>query len=159
MMTIHLDRRHRGLRHCRGGDGGAGLHLVRAWARWPRCWRLELGAALWLQIVGLPGRSPFAALVATRPLAHKMLDKTIVPTNADRVLHHTGQGHRDHRQRKHHRRRVHRRQDMDRPQRGRQRDRPEGYHGHASSAWRASSSSSERKKAEETVICKLSHPF
>ena len=30
-----------------------------------------------------------AALIATRPLAHKMLDKTIVPTNADRVLHHT----------------------------------------------------------------------
>ena len=30
-----------------------------------------------------------AALISTRPLAHKMLDKTIVPTNADRVLHHT----------------------------------------------------------------------
>ena len=28
------------------------------------------------------------ALIATRPLARKMLDKTIVPTNADRVLHH-----------------------------------------------------------------------
>ena len=28
------------------------------------------------------------ALIATRPLARKMLDKAIVPTNADRVLHH-----------------------------------------------------------------------
>ena len=28
------------------------------------------------------------ALIATRPLARKMLDKTIIPTNADRVLHH-----------------------------------------------------------------------
>ena len=28
------------------------------------------------------------ALIATRPLVRKMLDKTIVPTNADRVLHH-----------------------------------------------------------------------
>ena len=43
---------------------------------------------LWLQIVVFLAVS-IAALVATRPLAHKMLDKTIVPTNADRVLHHT----------------------------------------------------------------------
>ena len=49
---------------------------------------LELGAVLWLQIVVFLAVS-IAALVATRPLAHKMLDKTIVPTNADRVLHHT----------------------------------------------------------------------
>ena len=48
---------------------------------------LELGAVLWLQIVVFLAVS-IAALVATRPLAHKMLDKTIVPTNADRVLHH-----------------------------------------------------------------------
>ena len=43
---------------------------------------------LWLQIVVFLAVS-IAALIATRPLAHKMLDKTIVPTNADRVLHHT----------------------------------------------------------------------
>ena len=49
---------------------------------------LELGAVLWLQIVVFLAVS-IAALIATRPLAHKMLDKTIVPTNADRVLHHT----------------------------------------------------------------------
>lgn len=49
---------------------------------------LELGAVLWLQIVVFLTVS-IAALIATRPLAHKMLDKTIVPTNADRVLHHT----------------------------------------------------------------------
>ncbi len=49
---------------------------------------LELGAALWLQIVVFLAVS-IAALVATRPLARKMLEKTIVPTNADRVLHHT----------------------------------------------------------------------
>ena len=48
---------------------------------------VQLGAALWLQIVIFLAVS-IAALVATRPLAHKMLDKTIVPTNADRVLHH-----------------------------------------------------------------------
>ena len=46
---------------------------------------LELGAVLWLQIVVFLAVS-IAALIATRPLAHKMLDKTIVPTNADRVL-------------------------------------------------------------------------
>ena len=45
-------------------------------------------AVLWLQIVVFLAVS-IAALIATRPLAHKMLDKTIVPTNADRVLHHT----------------------------------------------------------------------
>ena len=48
---------------------------------------VQLGAALWLQIVIFLAVS-IAALAATRPLAHKMLDKTIVPTNADRVLHH-----------------------------------------------------------------------
>ena len=48
---------------------------------------VQLNAALWLQIVVFLAVS-IAALVATRPLAHKMLDKTIVPTNADRVLHH-----------------------------------------------------------------------
>lgn len=49
---------------------------------------VQLGAALWLQIVVFLAVS-IASLIATRPLAHKMLDKTIVPTNADRVLHHT----------------------------------------------------------------------
>lgn len=48
---------------------------------------VQLDAALWLQIVVFLAVS-IAALVATRPLARKMLDKTIVPTNADRVLHH-----------------------------------------------------------------------
>lgn len=48
----------------------------------------ELGATLWLQFVVFLAVS-IAALIATRPLARKMLDKTIVPTNADRVLHHT----------------------------------------------------------------------
>ncbi|MBR7147183.1 MAG: NfeD family protein [Oscillospiraceae bacterium] len=46
----------------------------------------ELGAALWLQIVVFLAVS-VAALIATRPLAAKMLSKTIVATNADRVLH------------------------------------------------------------------------
>lgn len=45
----------------------------------------ELGAALWLQVVVFLAVS-IAALIATRPLAKKMLDKTVVPTNADRVL-------------------------------------------------------------------------
>ena len=40
---------------------------------------------LWLQIVVFLAVS-IAALIATRPLAHKMLDKAIGPTNADRVL-------------------------------------------------------------------------
>lgn len=48
---------------------------------------VQFGAALWLQIVLFLAVS-IAALIATRPLARKMLDKTIVPTNADRVLHH-----------------------------------------------------------------------
>lgn len=38
-------------------------------------------------IRGFPDRI-HSALIATRPLARKMLDKTIVPTNADRVLRH-----------------------------------------------------------------------
>ena len=46
------------------------------------------GAALWLQFATFLVVS-ILALTATRPLARKMLDKTIVPTNADRVLHHT----------------------------------------------------------------------
>ena len=46
----------------------------------------ELGAALWLQFAVFLVVS-ILALIATRPLARKMLDKTIVPTNADRVLH------------------------------------------------------------------------
>ena len=29
------------------------------------------------------------ALIATRPIARKMLDKTVIPTNADRVLRHS----------------------------------------------------------------------
>ena len=48
---------------------------------------VQLNAALWVQIVVFLAVS-IAALIATRPLAHKMLDTTIVPTNADRVLHH-----------------------------------------------------------------------
>ena len=47
----------------------------------------ELGAALWLQFAVFLIVS-ILALIATRPLARKMLDKAIVPTNADRVLHH-----------------------------------------------------------------------
>ena len=46
-----------------------------------------LDAALWLQFAVFLIVS-ILALIATRPLARKMLDKTIVPTNADRVLHH-----------------------------------------------------------------------
>lgn len=49
---------------------------------------VQLDAPLWLQIVIFLAVS-IAALVATRPIARKMLDKTIVPTNADRVLRHT----------------------------------------------------------------------
>lgn len=48
----------------------------------------ELGGTLWLQFVVFLAVS-IAALIATRPIARKMLDKTIVPTNADRVLHRT----------------------------------------------------------------------
>lgn len=47
----------------------------------------ELGGALWLQFAVFLAVS-ILALIATRPLARKMLDKTIIPTNADRVLHH-----------------------------------------------------------------------
>ena len=48
----------------------------------------ELGGALWLQFVLFFAVSVFA-LIATRPLARKALDKTITPTNADRVLRHS----------------------------------------------------------------------
>ena len=47
----------------------------------------ELGASLLIQFAVFLVVS-ILALIATRPLAKKMLDKTIVPTNADRVLHH-----------------------------------------------------------------------
>lgn len=47
----------------------------------------QLNAALWVQIVVFLAVS-IAALIATRPLARKMMAKTIVPTNADRVLRH-----------------------------------------------------------------------
>ena len=43
---------------------------------------------LWLQFVLFLAVS-IVLLAATRPLAKKMLDKSITPTNADRVLHHT----------------------------------------------------------------------
>ncbi len=46
----------------------------------------ELGASLLIQFAVFLVVS-ILALIATRPLAKKMLDKTIVPTNADRVLH------------------------------------------------------------------------
>ena len=48
----------------------------------------ELGGSLWLQFVLFLIVS-IAALVATRPLARRMLDHAITPTNADRVLAHT----------------------------------------------------------------------
>lgn len=48
---------------------------------------VQVDAPLWLQIVVFLAVS-IAALIATRPLARRMLDKTIVPTNADRVLRH-----------------------------------------------------------------------
>ena len=48
----------------------------------------ELGAALWLQFVLFLVVS-IVALIATRPIARKMLDKTVIPTNADRVLRHS----------------------------------------------------------------------
>ena len=66
--------------------GGSGGNMTFVWI--VALLALELGAVLWLQIVVFLAVS-IAALIATRPLAHKMLDKTIVPTNADRVLHHT----------------------------------------------------------------------
>lgn len=59
--------------------GGAAVGLITA----------ELGGTLWLQIVLFLAVS-VVLLVATRPLARRMLDKSIVPTNADRVLRHTG---------------------------------------------------------------------
>ena len=43
------------------------------------------GGAVWLQVV-LFFVVSIAALVATRPLVRKMMDKSIVPTNADAVL-------------------------------------------------------------------------
>ena len=43
------------------------------------------GGAVWLQVV-LFFVVSIAALVATRPLVHKMMGKNIVPTNADAVL-------------------------------------------------------------------------
>lgn len=46
---------------------------------------VQVDAPLWLQIVAFLAVS-IAALIATRPIARRMLDKTIVPTNADRVL-------------------------------------------------------------------------
>ena len=58
--------------------GGAGAALIAA----------VFGGALWLQFVLFLGVS-VALLAATRPLARRMLDKTITPTNADRVLRHT----------------------------------------------------------------------
>lgn len=48
----------------------------------------ELGGTPWLQIVLFLVVS-IAALIATRPLSRKMLDKRITPTNADRVLRRT----------------------------------------------------------------------
>ncbi len=46
------------------------------------------GGSLWLQFVLFLAVS-VALLAVTRPIARKMLDKTITPTNADRVLRHT----------------------------------------------------------------------
>ncbi len=46
------------------------------------------GAALWVQFLLFLAVS-IALLIATRPIARRMLDKTITPTNADRVLNHT----------------------------------------------------------------------
>lgn len=65
--------------------------LVSIWfvaARWPRCSHWSSARCSGCRSSSFWAVS-IAALVATRPLAHKMLDKTIVPTNADRVLHHT----------------------------------------------------------------------
>ena len=55
--------------------GGAGAALIAA----------IFGAPLWLQFVLFLAVSA-ALLAATRPLARRMLEKTITPTNADRVL-------------------------------------------------------------------------
>ena len=46
----------------------------------------SLGAEIWLQLLLFVVVSA-VALVLTRPLAKKMLDKKKVPTNADRLLH------------------------------------------------------------------------
>ena len=48
----------------------------------------ELGAVLWVQFL-LFILVSVALLAATRPLARRMLEKTIVPTNADMVLRRT----------------------------------------------------------------------
>lgn len=48
----------------------------------------SFGALLWMQILLFLAVS-VALLAVTRPLARRMLAKSIVPTNADRVLHHT----------------------------------------------------------------------
>ncbi len=72
-----MDRRHHHLRHCRGGDGG----LVSIWFVVGAVAALvatELGAALWLQ-VGLFLIVSILALIATRPLVRKMLDKISCP--------------------------------------------------------------------------------
>ena len=58
--------------------GGAAAALLAA----------AFGGPLWLQILLFLGVSA-ALLAATRPLARRMLAKGVVPTNADRVLHHT----------------------------------------------------------------------
>lgn len=58
--------------------GGAAAALIAA----------TFDGALWLQIVLFLVVSS-VLLAATRPLARKMLAKTITPTNADRVLRHT----------------------------------------------------------------------
>lgn len=58
--------------------GGAGAALLAA----------VFGGPLWLQFVLFLGVS-IALLAATRPLARRMLEKSITPTNADRVLAHT----------------------------------------------------------------------
>jgi len=58
--------------------GGAAAALIAA----------VFGGPLWLQFVLFLVIS-IVLLAVTRPLARRMLDKTITPTNADRVLHRT----------------------------------------------------------------------
>lgn len=58
--------------------GGAGAALLAA----------VFGGPLWLQFVLFLGVS-IVLLAVTRPLARRMLEKSITPTNADRVLAHT----------------------------------------------------------------------
>ena len=48
----------------------------------------SFGGPLWLQFLLFLGVSA-VLVVATRPIARRMLEKTITPTNADRVLRHT----------------------------------------------------------------------